>query len=149
MSSEIYLPLHLCWTGPPPGATTVWLIQPGVKRGVTFDPYTRLSPQHHRGGGRDQPQSSSGHVPFHSPLVKAATNHSQGGRLWCFALLTSMTVRWQGDNMADYRWEKDIRVMALKRLFAKKQMKHDRLKIQWYGEADIGLSGHIWISANG
>lgn len=28
--------------------------------------------------GKDQPQSSSGHVPFLSPLVKAATNYRKG-----------------------------------------------------------------------
>lgn len=79
MISEIYLLLHLLWTEFPPGAITAWLIRAGVKEGETSDPHTSLNLQHHHGRGKDQPQSSSSHVPFLSPLIKAATNHRQGG----------------------------------------------------------------------
>lgn len=81
--------------GFPPGAITVWLIRAGVKKGETSDPHAHPNLQHHRGRGKDQPQSSSGHVPFLSPLIKAATNHRQGDELWYPppALLTLLALK--------------------------------------------------------
>lgn len=86
MISEIYLLLHLLWTGLPPGAITVWLIWARVKKGETSDLHARLNLRYCHGRGKDQPQSN--HVPFLSPLINTATNHRQRDRLWYPALLT-------------------------------------------------------------
>lgn len=80
MISEIYLVLHFLWTSRPSGAITVWLIRAGVRRGETSDLRTRLNLQHNHGRGKDQPQSSSGHVPFLSLLVTAVPNYQKGVR---------------------------------------------------------------------
>lgn len=111
--SESYLLLHLLRTGHPRGAITFWLIQARVKKGETSDPHARLNLQHHNGRGRDQPQSSSRHITFLSPLVKAATNHRQGDGLGLLCStdptgLSSGKIRlksiiYSESNLADYK----------------------------------------------